>query len=235
MEGRIQDFIRALAARRRVLLLGGHAVIHHGLSRETKAAEIWLEPSRDAAAWSLLLNDVTEAFPECYLWDLDARELVEPDRLSALIEDLGVVRAAGLNLPLDVFCRPNNLAEWDFEPAWEQAHPLIDEVNLRVLDEVELIVTREDTPHQSDRREITFLEGRIRAKLAPLLAECLPEQARAYFARYADHVTCEAALKNPHPEVRALALEALHEFAAAHNPFAREILRSLTEDVLNVG
>lgn len=230
MEGRVQDFIRALAARRRVLVLGGHAVIHHGLSRETKDADVWLEPGSDAGVWAGLLAEICADFPEGYLWDLAARERVAPEHLPALIEDLGVVRVGGLNLPLDIFRRPNNLNEADFDAAWHEARTLIDEKGLRVMDDVDLIVTKENTPREGDRQDITFLEGRIRGRLAPLLAQCPPEQARAIFARYADHVTCEAALKNPHPEVRALALETLREFAAAQNPFAREILQSLGEN-----
>jgi hypothetical protein len=229
MEGRVQDFIRALSARTRVLLLGGHAVIHYGMHRETKDADIWCEPLADPESWATLLSAIIADFPECYVWDLAARRKIDSAHVPTLIADLGVIRIGGLNLPLDIFRRPNNLDEEDFAHAWTAGKPMVGEANLRVLDEIEMIVTKEDTDRHRDREDITFLESRIRERLSPILAACSPEEARAHFARYADHVTCEAALRNPHPEVRALATETLREFAAAQNPFARELLRALGE------
>ena len=58
------------------------------------------------------------------------------------------------------------------------------------------------------------------------------EYAEAWKAEFkiSPQVAVEAALKNPRQGVRSLVLETLREFAAAHNPFAREILQSLGED-----
>ena len=221
-------FVRSLAAEYRVLLLGGLAVIHHGLSRLTKDADVWLDPLDSPKAWSDVLLGLLPGFPESYLWDLSRRTRIPPDELAEVIEAVGVIRVGGLESDLDVFRRPNNLQLTDFDQAWSDSVP-IGEEPFRVMDDVDLIVTKENTLREGDRHDITFLEGRIRGRLAPLLAQCPPEQARAVFARYADHVTCEAALKNPHPEVRAIAIETLREFAAAQNPFAREILQSLGE------
>jgi hypothetical protein len=44
MEKTVEQFIEQLAIRARVLMIGGLAVIAHGLSRATKDADIWLEP-----------------------------------------------------------------------------------------------------------------------------------------------------------------------------------------------
>jgi hypothetical protein len=59
------------------------------------------------------------------------------------------------------------------------------------------------------------------------LRQCTPAEAAEIFSRYADHVTCKAALANPDPEVQQLALTVLKEFANAGDPFAVEILARL--------
>lgn len=222
-------FVRTLAGGHRVLLLGGLAVIHHGLPRLTKDVDIWLDPGESPDDWAAVLTGALQDQPDTYLWDLSRRTKISADQLADVISDVGVIRVGGLECDLDVFRVPNNLETGDFDAAWSDSVP-IGEEPFRVMDEPLLIATKVDTDRPRDRDDITFLESRIRGKLAPLLAECSLEQARAAFARYADYLTCEAALKNPHPEVRSLAIETLREFAAAQNPFAREILQSLGED-----
>jgi hypothetical protein len=222
-------FVRALASTHRVLLLGGLAVVSHGLSRLTKDVDVWLEPHVSVEAWADALQIELARFDDAYLWDLSRRERILAAEIPTVVSSVGVVRVGGLECDLDVFRVPNNLDIEDFDVAWRDSVPLGNEP-FRVMDEPLLIATKVDTERQQDRDDITFLESRIREKFAPILAECAPEKARALFARYADHVTCEAALKNPYPAVRDLAIETLREFAAGQNPFAREILRELGEN-----
>ena len=47
---------------------------------------------------------------------------------------------------------------------------------------------------------------------------------------YADHETCRAALKNPDPGVRAIALSVLKDFAESGDPFSIEILQEHSSD-----
>jgi hypothetical protein len=46
-----QEAVAFLASKRRTVLLGGMAMILHGLSRNTKDYDIWLDPLPDAQTW----------------------------------------------------------------------------------------------------------------------------------------------------------------------------------------
>lgn len=48
----------ALARRRRVLSLGGYAVISHGHSRPTSDADLWLDPSLPIEEWCAKLRQL---------------------------------------------------------------------------------------------------------------------------------------------------------------------------------
>jgi hypothetical protein len=51
MQSTTDLFIGKIAADYRVILLGGLAVIAHGLSRSTMDADVWLEPMDSAGTW----------------------------------------------------------------------------------------------------------------------------------------------------------------------------------------
>ena len=51
----LDAFIRRLTGGHRVLLLGGLAVIAHGLARATKDADVWLDPLASAELWACAL------------------------------------------------------------------------------------------------------------------------------------------------------------------------------------
>ena len=223
METHVQVVIRALSERFRVLLLGGAALIFYGRERPTFDADIWLEPMEDAQIWARELTAALRAYEESYFWDLAARRKTGGEEIADLAETFGVVRIGGLSENLDVFRRPNNFAEVEFDVVWNASKPFVGE-RLRVLHEVDLLASKMETERAKDFEDVAFLEARIRQDIGSRLALCAPDEAAALFARYADHVTCAAALTNPHAEVRALALETLREIAAEGNPFAREIL-----------
>jgi hypothetical protein len=226
MEVRILSFIRKLAGRNRVLLLGGHAMIFHGLDRPTVDSDIWLDPGNDLSGWCDLLEALLREYPDGYFWDLAGRRRCERAEVPEVVEQFGVIRVGGLEEPLDVFRRPNNFGEALFDEAWSLAAPLPQE-EVRVLSTIDLVASKADSERQKDMLDIAFLEGKIRADFAAILRACSPETARDLFARYADHETCRAALANPDPTVRSLAIETLRELAADENPFAREMLAGL--------
>lgn len=220
-------FVKELSARARVLVVGGVAVILHGLSRHTKDIDIWLDPLVSTADWAALLESVRSPFADSYYWDLSRREKIAPgDDVIECVDAVGVVRIGNLEQPLDVFRKPNNLEVADFEEAWTASREA-DGESYRILHEAELIATKLNTPREGDQWDVVYLEAKIRNEMSPLLRACPPEEARRLFARYVDHETCRAALANPHAEVRALAIETLRELAAGQNPFAREILAEL--------
>lgn len=218
-----QTFIERLAEKHRVLMLGGHAVIFHGLQRETLDADIWLDPALDQASWNKVLAEAVTDTKGTYLWDLAAREQIDADELPDVVESFGVVRVSGLSHPLDVFRKPNNLEPEEFDVIWSNSLPL-DDSRARVLEDIDLLVTKLETGREKDQNDLLFLEAKIRGRIGAELERASLDEAHALFARYADHATCAAALKNPHPEVQALALETLKEFAEQGNPFARELL-----------
>ena len=108
-------FIRELAARHRVILLGGMAMIAHGLTRQTKDFDIWLEPFSGAQEWAAMLLATTRIFAEAKLWSLAQRRELADEELAMEAEDSGVVRINGFALPVDVFRRPNEFEPEDFE------------------------------------------------------------------------------------------------------------------------
>ncbi len=57
METPINEFLTTLTKNRKAILIGGLAVIAHGLSRGTKDADIWLEPMASAEDWLQVIQD----------------------------------------------------------------------------------------------------------------------------------------------------------------------------------
>lgn len=217
--------VEALAARHRVILLGGLAVIAHGLSRRTDDSDIWLDPSPSLEAWCEHLNRALAEIPDAGMFDVSRRTAITPRELPQTIDDAGMVRVTGLDRYLDVFYQPNQLDLEDFEPAWNQA-PLAFGA-ARVMDEAFLIATKLDTGRKHDQEDIAFLEAKLRHDLGERLRQCPVEEATATLARYLDHATAEAALQNPDPAVRALGRAGLEELAAGGNPFAIAALKRI--------
>ncbi|HEV7406536.1 MAG TPA: hypothetical protein VGO11_26530 [Chthoniobacteraceae bacterium] len=133
-----------------------------------------------------------------------------------------MVRVLGLECPLDVFRRPNEIEESAFDEVWKRATLKDDGVYLP--DAIDLLLSKQDTARDHDFEDIHFLEAKIRRNLGDQLAVATPEEAAAIFARYVDHVVCERALTNPHPEVQAQAGALLTELAESGDWFARDVL-----------
>ncbi len=215
------DFTFTLSDQNRVLLIGGLAIVAYGLSRPTDDADIWLDSVLPLGDWIATLRSVLVSFPNAYFWDLASRERVTEIR--GVIEDFGVIRIGGLDRAIDIFRKPNQLDESDFDAAWEISSPHLG--NIRLLEETYLIASKVDTERDKDQYDIHFLENRLRETLSPRLLTCTHLEAKQIFSRYLDHVTALAALENPDPAVQALALDLLRELAAANNPFAVEALQ----------
>jgi hypothetical protein len=106
-----QEVVAFLASQRRTVLLGGMAVILHGLSRSTKDIDIWMDPIPDVDTWLTPLRrllpqesslrperigDIPGAWKEIAITDLPA--VANEDRL---------IRISGVDRPIDVFYVPN--------------------------------------------------------------------------------------------------------------------------------
>lgn len=225
MAATLQQFLARAATRQRVVLIGGLAVIAHGLSRPTKDGDAWLDPLDSAESWAAVVRATLAEFPGLRLWSLAERRDLAPDELAEAVAIDGVIRVCGLNADLDLFRKPNNLECEDFSVVWEQAQPWAEEV--RVIEPQDLILTKENTGRDQDMRDIGFLEDKIRADFGARLATASVEEARALFARYSDHVVCERALANPDSAVQALAREVLEELAAQGDWYSRDVLTRL--------
>lgn len=225
MQGKAAQVIEQLAAKRRVLVLGGMAVIAHGLSRTTEDADIWLEPMERISAWCDVVCSEVCGISGATFFDMSRRRRVEPRELPETIDLAGMVRVDGLDRYLDIFFQPHLLDVEDFEVAWKFAELGLG--SARVLDESFLIATKTETGRKSDSEDVAFLESKLRGELSARLAVCDAAEARGLFARYLDHVTCQAALENADAGVREMGREGLRELAADGNPFAVAALKKL--------
>ena len=222
MAGTLQQFLARAATRQRVVVIGGLAVIAHGLSRPTKDGDAWLDPLESAAAWAARFRETLAEFPETTLWSLAERRTAEAGELEEIATLDGVVRVCGLNTDLDIFYKPNGLDCAEFSAVWERALPWAEAV--RVMEPLDLILTKEGTGRQQDRTDITHLDGRLDTELGARLGTATRTEAEEIFARYVDHVVAARALENPDPAVQALAREVLADLAAQGDPFARDTL-----------
>jgi hypothetical protein len=222
MAATLQQFLARAATRQRVVVLGGLAVIAHGYSRPTKDGDAWLEPLGSSEEWAEALRETLSVFEGLTLWSLAERRVMGRTEIEETIRLDGVLRVHGLTADLDLFRKPNGLELEDFDSVWQQATSWADEV--RVMDPIDLILTKQDTGRDQDVQDVSYLELTVRRDLSARLAVAKPEEAAAIFARYVDHVVCERALANPHAEVRAQARALLTELSDSGDWFARDVL-----------
>lgn len=100
-------------------------------------------------------------------------------QLEEVIVEFGVVRVRGLSENLDIFRRPNNLKESDFEECWRLARTLEDSP-ARVVHPVDLLATKLETGRDRDQGDITFIEAKIRTDWNRKLASGPPAEAVSY-------------------------------------------------------
>jgi len=218
----LTSFLKELCRHHRVIVLGDLGVIGHGLARSTKDADIWLDPLTSPQHWADALLNTVSQFHGLTIHGLPAWYTVKPHDLPTVIDEVGVVRINGLSCPLDIFRRPNNMEESDFEIAFRYSTPYEDGTFL--MSALDLIVTKEETGRDRDRSDILFLEAKVRRDMSAALLTANPEQADALFDRYIDHAVLIAALSNPHETVRTRARALLQDLAASGDPFARDAL-----------
>jgi len=108
-------FIRRLTLNHRVVVLGGLAVIAHGFSRSTYDGDIWLEPMSDSSGWASFLETSCHEFGGLVLQRLPGWIPVSGSGLADAVEETGMVRIHGLDCPLDVFRKPNEIEIADFD------------------------------------------------------------------------------------------------------------------------
>ncbi|MEI6070678.1 MAG: hypothetical protein WCS31_02715 [Verrucomicrobiae bacterium] len=220
VEPRIENFLTDLSVRRRLLLLGGLAIVKHGLSRYTKDADIWMEPAASAAEWARSLTEALALHPGVSANSLFPPRKIADHEVEKLIEAERVLRILGFEVPLDIFRNPNELEHLSFDEAWEASEPFSG--GLRLMSASHLILTKSGTGRLQDELDIQFLENQLQKRLAPELKVCNPSRAKEILTEYMDQVLLEAALENPDATVREMGRVHLKQFMEEGDPFARD-------------
>ena len=214
-----------ISKKTRTLVLGGMAVIIHGLNRSTKDLDIWTDPKQ----WATAIEDVLQSHSQItavYLDDTTCKwEPASKGQIAQISAKGRVLRLLGCDRPLDIFYKPNEVELEEFDKFWDRGIKLDD--GSRVLDAVDLIITKQLTDRPHDRTDIAFLES----KIEKLLFERLPvesyEYAAAQFARFRSADTAYIATTNSDPKVKGLGLNILCELAQEGDPFAKEHLETI--------
>ncbi len=222
METPTDRFLSQVTASKRVVILGGLAVIAHGLSRSTDVADIWLEPMSDSKEWCRYLETLCDAFGDLTIHRLPGWTPVSGNELTDAIEETGILRIMGLDLPLDIFRTPNEFEADQFDEVFERGTTHRDGTTLP--HPIDLIVTKSNTNRDKDHIDVAHLESLTRAEYLSKLPTATFEEASFMLERYAEWRVLESALTNPSPEVQELAIRMLREFAEAGDPFSKDIL-----------
>jgi len=217
------ELTASLARRHRVLMLGGLAVIGHGLSRSTYDSDVWLDPSLSVDEWCAAVRTMTEGRVRLDIVSMGNWASVSEQDFSGVILRDGVVRITGLNQPMDIFRKPNQLETEEFEEVW--ARSLIMDDGTRLPDPIDLLVSKQETGRDKDRADIIFLEGKIEADYLARLPMVSADEAARMLGRFLTPRVAEAALAHPDEDVGRLARRFLHELAEEGDPYAVEILR----------
>lgn len=227
MENRTDSdrLIHEIAASRRVLALGGLAVISHGLGRNTHDADIWVEPMESPEVWASVVGPLVYSTPSAKPVAIAVWEPIPEKNLAEFIARDGVFRINGLDRPLDIFRKPNELPIEEFESAWVRAKPLHD--GTRLPDEIDLLMTKQLTGRDKDLMDITFLENKAEKRYLAELPATTEERAVEMLERFLTPKVAEVALAHPSETVRQRAMSFLRELAAEGDPFAADILKNL--------
>ena len=77
---------------------------------------------------------------------------------------------------------PNEIEISDFEGVWQRSTPM--EHGLRLIEKIDLIVTKQLTDRAIDRTDVAYLSERVTEEYEGRLINCSEEQATELFARF---------------------------------------------------
>lgn len=221
------DFIIQIGLSQRVLLLGGAAMIFHGLSRGTKDIDIWVDPMADAETWALVLAPLLGANGLYAARAADANGTfakIETQDIARVVNEDRFIRILGADRDIDVFRSPRNMALSDFDQAWERGENTIKH-GVKVLDSIDLVLTKMETGRIQDQDDIHFLEAKIEASYRNLLKTCSVQKARELFERFVTpSIAAFAAADGGDPAVRLLGKQLLDDLRDAGDPYAVDLL-----------
>lgn len=222
MEKKIQHLVDLLTPGHQVIIIGGVAVIGHGMSRHTKDADIWLEPMESPAEWADAIRRACSQIEGATIHRLPGWIEISGAEIEQAVAETGMIRILGLGEPLDVFREPNEFDIEDFDAVAARAKRNGDGTLLP--DPLDLIQTKLNTTRDRDQQDAHFLESLVRADYRKRLPTATLPEATEMLDRYCEWQVLQSALENPDAEVRELAMTHLREFAAAGDPFSQAIL-----------
>jgi hypothetical protein len=213
------------------VLLGGAAVILHGLSRLTKDFDIWQDPLPDPKSWATaiaeLLNSNGELQAQRIGMTVPGRwEVIAIDEIPIVGSEDGLIRVVGTDRPIDIFYRPNELGIEDFEQVWQRS--IEAERGLRLMEKIDLLITKQDTQRVTDITDIKFLEDRISDEYRVKLKNCSEREAKELLDRFATpEIAAFAFGENQDGQVKRIAWQVLDEMRIQGDPFAAELVREI--------
>lgn len=220
-----RDFIRSIASEHRLLVLGGMALILHGLNRATKDVDLWLDPMSNSSRWAEALE------PHLLAYGLSASrigdfagtfETIHPSELASVVERDHFVRILGADEPVDIFRIPTNFDVRDFDEAWARGRLLEDD--LRLMDEVDIVLSKLNTGRDQDVNDIGFLENKIENAYRAKLSSCSLDEACTLLERFVTPETAYfAATKAADIQVRAYGERLLQDMVEDGNLYAVEL------------
>jgi hypothetical protein len=221
-----QEAVAFLASKRRTVLLGGMAVILHGLSRNTKDYDIWLDPLPDVQSWAAPIQQLLSRESSLQACRISAfvgwKPIIVGDVPVVGTEDR-LIRIVGVDRPIDVFYVPNELEAVDFEGVWERGTSL--EHGLRLIEAIDLIVTKQLTDRPQDEADIRFLTSKIETQYRERLKTCSEVEAISMLDRFATpEIAAIAVRESKEDSIRALGWRILHEMRENGDPFAAEFI-----------
>jgi hypothetical protein len=222
MATKTDSFIKYLTTNHRVVVLGGLAVIAHGFSRSTYDGDIWLDPMTSSHDWASFLEQACADFGGLGIHRLPGWTSVSGFDLIEAVEETMMVRVLGLDCPLDIFRKPNEIEMSDFDAVCQRATLRGDGTFLP--DPLDLIQSKLDTGRDKDLHDIQHLESVVRADYKVRLPIATLEEAKHLLGRFSEWQVLSFALGNPSLDVRELAMTHLREFAVLGDPFSQAIL-----------
>jgi hypothetical protein len=230
-----QEAVAFLASKRRTVLLGGLAVILHGLSRNTKDYDIWLDPLPDVQSWASPIQQLLTREASLQARRISTfggwKPISVGDVPVAGTEDR-LIRIAGIERPIDVFFVPNEFEAVDFEGVWERGISI--EHGVRLIEAIDLIVTKQLTDRPQDETDIRFLTNKIEERYRSRLRTCSESEAVYMLNRFATpEIAAIAVRESKEDSIRAIGWRILREMRDNGDPFAEEFIREIEREHLD--
>jgi|GEM_PF-6262074 len=151
---------------------------------------------------------------------------IESEEIAQVVTEDRVIRLLGADRPIDIFRSPRNLDISDFDRAWERGIWVAEK--LKMLDAIDLVVTKMDTGRGHDEADIRFLETKIEADYRAQLDIYSLEDVRLFFQRFVTPEIAAFTAKNAcDAGIRAFAEDTLNDMRSAGDPYAEELAREL--------